>query len=171
MLIDLAVSNYFRAMFAARIEMRSLWYTKDYQIEMFDMITQGLQPYLHACQNQLLKVIGALKAGKQASYRTSTLTHETYSRTDINLDAWGLPLLLALADITKEKQEQIDIDEIKHAMARHLDDINAESIPNSWIGYALARYGFNNKIHLTNGNRYNIERARVLTLLDEDLKA
>jgi len=170
MLIDLAVSNYMRTMQATRMEMNSLWYADDYRMEMFEIMTEGLQPYIHDCQNQFLKILRILKNRGQI-YSPSTITYETYSRTDINLEKWGMPLLYALAEITERKQQEIGIDEIKQAMTKHLGDINAEAIPNSWIGYALRRYGFTDKIHANDGNRYSISRERVQMLLScEGLK-
>jgi hypothetical protein len=166
MLVDLAVSNYVRAMYATQTEMESIRYADHYRMEMYEIMMEGLQPYIHACQNQLLRVLRALEARRQAA---TTFRHETYSRTDINLETWGLPLLLALAKITEKKQQEIDIDEIKHAMATHLQGLNAEAIPNSWIGYGLDRLGFKEKIHVSDGNRYNINREHVLALLNEDL--
>jgi hypothetical protein len=80
-------------------------------------------------------------------------------------------LLLALAGITEQKQREIGIDEIKDAMAKHLKGLSPDSIPNSSIGYALRDYGFKEKIHLNDGNHYEIPRERVLTLLNEHLKA
>ncbi len=170
MLVDFAVSNYFRAMYATMMEMSSLRYADDYRIEMFEVMREGIQPYIHSCQNQFLRVLTALRAGRQSSSR-STFTHETYSRTDINLENWGLPLLLALAEITASKQQEIGIDEIKLSMTRFVKGLDVESIPNSLIGYALGRFGFTEKVHESDGQRYNIERNRVLTLLNEDLKA
>lgn len=169
MLIDLAVSNYFRTMHACKLERDCLLNAVDYRYEMFEIVVDGLQPYIHDCQNQLLKVVRALKAGKQAEH-SSTFTYETYSRTRINVEKWGLPLLLALAEITEKKETQIDIDEIKQTMTKFVDNSTPETIPNSCIGYVLRHYGFTDKIHLTEGNRYNVDRKRVLKLLNEDLK-
>ncbi len=170
MLVDLVVSNYFRAMYATMMEMGSLRYADDYRIEMFEVMMEGIQPYIHSCQNQLLRVLRALQARKQ-TFPGSTFTHETYTRTDINLQSWGLPLLLALAEITQNKEEEIGIDEIKLNMARYGKGLDVESIPNSLIGYALGRFGFSEKVHVSDGQRYNIERKRVLTLLNESLKS
>jgi hypothetical protein len=133
-------------------------------MEMFEIMMEGVQPYIHSCQNQLLRVLKALRARRQSSSQNA-FTHETYSRTDINLESWGLPLILALAEITEKKQDEIGIDEIKQTMIKHLGDINGETIPNSWIGYALRRYGFTDKIHANDGNRYRISREKVQTLL------
>ena len=167
MLVDLAVSNYVRAMYATRTEMESIRYSDNYRMEMYEIVMEGLQRYIHTCQNQLLRTLTTLQARRRA---TSTFTYETYSRTDINLENWGTPLLLALAEITEKKEQGIDIDEIKLAMTKYVQELNIQSIPNSWIGYALNRFGFMEKIHVSDGNRYNIERTRVLTLLNEDLK-
>ena len=167
MLVDLAVSNYVRAMYATRTEMESIRYADNYRMEMYEIVMEGLQRYIHTCQNQLLRVLSSLRARRQA---TSTFSYETYSRTDINIENWGIPLLLALAEITEKKEQEIDIDEIKSAMTKYVKEPNIQSIPNSWIGYALNRFGFIEKIHVSDGNRYNIERTRVLTLLNEDLK-
>lgn len=167
MLVDLAASNYVRAMYATRTEMESIRYSDHYRMEMYEIMMEGLQRYIHTCQNQLLRVLGVLRARRQA---TSTFSYETYSRTDINLENWGIPLLLALAEITEKKEQGIDIDEIKVAMTKFVQGLSIQSIPNSWIGYALNRFGFRDKIHVTDGNRYNIKRTRVLTLLNEDLK-
>ena len=160
MLIDLAVSNYMRTMQAM-------------QTEMFEVVTQGLQPYIHDCQNQLLKMLRILQARKQTDYNPHTFTHETYSKTEINLEKWGLPLLHASADITERKEEKIGIDEIKQAMTKHLKDLDIQAIPNSWIGNALRRYGFTDKIHESDGNYYNIpkESIRILLLAYEGLKS
>jgi len=173
MLIDLAVSNYMRIMQAVRMEMDTLWYADDYRMEMFEVVTQGLQPYIHDCQNQLLKMLRILQARKQTDYNPHTFTHETYSKTEINLEKWGLPLLHALADITERKEEKIGIDEIKQAMTKHLKDLDIQAIPNSWIGNALRRYGFTDKIHESDGNYYNIpkESIRILLLAYEGLKS
>jgi hypothetical protein len=168
MLVDLAVSNYVRGMYATQTEMESIRYADHYRMEMYEIAMEGLQPYIHACQNQLLRVLRALQGRKQA---TSTFRYETYSRTDINLENWGVPLLLALAEITGKKEREIGIDEIKLAMTKYVQRLSVQSIPNSWIGYALRQFGFTEKVHVNEGNRYNIQRARVLTLLNEDLKA
>jgi len=169
MLIDLLTSNYFRVMNATRTEMETLWYAHDFSMEMFEIVHQGLQRYIHACQNQLLRVLSALQP-RQGRFSGSAFTHETYTRTDINLENWGYPLLLALAEITEAKEHEIDIDEIKLTMSKHANGLSTQTIPNAWIGYALERFGFIEKIHVTEGNRYNIDRKRVLTLLNEDLK-
>ena len=171
MLVDMAVSNYMRTMQATRMEMNNVWCADHYQMEMFEIITEGLQPYIHDCQNQFLKILRVLKNRKQ-TYFLSTITYETYSRTDINLEKWGMPLLYALAEITERKQEEIGIDEIKQAMTKHAGDIDAETIPNSWIGYGLRHYGFTDKIHANDGNRYSIsgERVRILLRSCEGLK-
>ncbi len=171
MLIDLAVSNYIRAMYATRMEMESLYYTDHYSMEMLEAMSEAVQPYIHSCQNQLVKILRALKAGRQPERPPYAITHQTYSRTDINLENWGVPLLLALAEITGKKEREIGIDEIKLAMTKYVQRLSVQSIPNSWIGYALRQFGFTEKVHVIEGNRYNIERARVLTLLNEDLKA
>ena len=57
MLIDLLTSNYFRVMNATRTEMETLWYAHDFSMEMFEIVHQGLQRYIHTCQNQLLRVL------------------------------------------------------------------------------------------------------------------
>jgi hypothetical protein len=165
MLIDLAVSNYMRTMEATRMEIDCLWYSDHYRMEMFEVITEGLQPYIHDCQNQFLKILRTLKNRRQINYPPSTITFETYSRTDINLEKWGIPLLHALAEVTERKQQEIGIDEIKQAMTKYLGCIDAEEIPNSWIGYALRRYGFTDRIHVNDGNRYSISREKVQLLL------
>lgn len=164
MLIDFAVSNYMRTMQATRMEMDSLWYADDYRMEMFEIVTEGLQPYVHECQNQFLKLLRVLKNRGQI-YSPNTITYETYSRTDINLEKWGISLLHALAEITERKQRHIAIDEIKQAMTKHVSDIDTEAIPNSWIGYALKRYGFTDKVHASDGNHYNISQDKVKSLL------
>ncbi|MGO9645879.1 MAG: hypothetical protein ACLPY5_14180 [Candidatus Bathyarchaeia archaeon] len=169
MLVDLAVSNYVRAMYATQTEMESIRYADNYRMEMYEIMMEGIQPYIHSCQNQLLRVLTALRAGRQSSSR-STFTHETYSRTKINLENWGLPLLLGLAEITQSKEQDIDIDEIKVAMAKYAKGVNAQNIPNHLIGYVLRDFGFTEKVHVREGNHYNIERGKVLTLLDEGLK-
>jgi hypothetical protein len=56
-------------------------------------------------------------------------------------------------------------------MAKHLNDINVTNIPNAWVGHALRRYGFTNKVHTSEGNHYNIGRREVqLALSNEGLK-
>ena len=80
------------------------------------------------------QIIGALEAGKRVTYSRSAIAHETNSRTDMNLEKWGIPPLHALAEITDRKQQEIGIDEIKQAM-NDIDGINTEAIPNGWIGY------------------------------------
>jgi hypothetical protein len=55
-------------------------------------------------------------------------------------------------------------------MTRYVKGLDVESIPNSLIGYALGRFGFIQKVHVSDGQRYNIDRKRVLTLLNESLK-
>jgi len=168
MLVDLVVSNYVRAMYATQTEMESIRYADHYRMEMYEIAMEGLQKYIHECENQLLRVLRALHARREtAAY---TYTRETYSRTDVNLQTWGVALLRALADITETKEREIDIDEIKFTMSKHVIGLSTGSIPNAWIGYALERFGFIEKIHVTEGNRYNIDRKRVLTLLNEGLK-
>lgn len=76
MLIDLLVSNYVRAMYAARVEGESIWFTDHYSMEMFEVMFQGVQPYIHACQNQMLKVLKFLKNNRPP---TNVFTHETYT--------------------------------------------------------------------------------------------
>jgi hypothetical protein len=100
MLIDLAVSNYIRAMYATQTEMKSIRYANHYRMEMYEIAMEGLQRYFHACQNQLLRVLTSLRTRRQA---TSTFSYETYSRTDINLENWGVPLLLTLAEINEKR--------------------------------------------------------------------
>ncbi|MGB9024187.1 MAG: hypothetical protein WCC94_12245 [Candidatus Bathyarchaeia archaeon] len=169
MLVDLAVSNYIRAMYATKTEMESIRHADSYRMEMYEIMMEGLQGYIHACQNQFLRVLTALRARRQPA---STFSYETHSRTDINLENWGMPLILALADITENKQEYIDIDEIKNAMSRYLGGIDPETISNRAIGYALIRYGFTSRIHVLEGNRYTISRDQVLRLLPhEELKS
>lgn len=170
MLVDMAVSNYIRLMHAARLEMESLRYA-DNRMEMFQVMMEGVEPYLHSCQNELLRVLGALKARRYGNSMANTLTYETYSRTRVNVQNWGLLLLLALAEITEQKDREIGISEIKEAMAKHLKGLGPDVITNSSIGYALRDYGFKEKIHLNDGNHYDIPRERVLTLLNEQLKA
>jgi hypothetical protein len=170
MLVDLLTSNYFKIMNATRTEMETLWYAHDFSMEMFEIVHQGLQAYVHACQNQLLQVLSALRARRRETFGTA-FTYESYSRTRINLQNWGILLLLALAEITEQKEREIGIGEIKEAMARHLKGVSPDNIPNSSIGYALRGYGFKEKIHLHDGNHYDIPRERVQSLLDEHLKA
>jgi hypothetical protein len=133
---------------------------------MFEVVAEGLQPYIHSCQNQLLRVLRALDARSKNRYGPS-YSRETYSRTEINLEKWGMPLLFALADITEKKQEQIDIDEIKQAMTKY--DQSLQKLPNSWIGYVMKQYGFKDKIHTLDGNQYNINKDEVQSLLNEAL--
>jgi hypothetical protein len=170
MLVDLLTSNYFRIMNATRTEMETLWYAHDFSMEMFEVVHQGLQEYVHECQNQLLRVLGTLRAKRREAFG-SGLTYETYSRTRVNLQNWGLLLLLALAEITEQREQQIGINEIKGVMAKHLKGLNSDDIPNSAIGYVLKDYGFKEKIHLNSGNHYDIPRKQVLALLNEHLKA
>lgn len=87
------------------------------------------------------------------------------------METWGLSLLLALGEITESEEQEVGIDEIKVAMTRYVKGLDIESIPNSLIGYALGRFGFIEKVHVSDGQRYNIERKRVLTLLNESLKS
>jgi len=169
MLIDLAASNYARCMFATKLETECLWLGTEHVMEMFEVAVEGLQPYIHACQNQLLRTLRTLKATKQGAYAPGSFTYETYSRTRINVGKWGLPFLLALAEITEEKEQQIDIDEIKQTMRKFIDEPAPETIPNSWIGYALRYYGLTDKIHVTEGNQYNITKQQVHTILNEEL--
>jgi len=169
MLVDLAVSNYIRAMYAMKTEMESIRHADNYRMEMYEIMMEGLQHYIHACQNQFLRVLTTLRARRQPA---STFSYETHSRTDINLENWGIPLILALADITENKQEHIDIDEIKNAMSKYLSGIDPETISNRAIGYALIRYGFTSRIHVLEGNRYTISRDQVLRLFPhEELKS
>ena len=169
MLVDLATSNYIRAMYAAQTELESIRYADHYRMEMYEIVMEGLQGYIQACQNQLVRALKVLERRRQPD-RGSVFTHETYTRTDVNLASWGLPLLLALAEITESKEREIGIDEIKLTMAKYGVELSPEMIPNAWVGYALVHFGFTEKVHLKTGNRYNIDRRRVLTLLDEDLK-
>jgi hypothetical protein len=170
MLIDFAVSNYFRCMYATRMEMNCLMYADDYSIEMFEVAADGLQPYIDACQTQTLRVIRALKTTKRPTPSSGSFTYETYSKTQINVEKWGLPLLFALAEITEKKEEQIDIDEIKQVMTKYYADGGTQNVPNSWIGYALGSYGFTDRIHTVQGNCYNISREKVLNLLSQVMK-
>lgn len=168
MLVDLAASNYARCMFATKLETECLWLGTEHVMEMFEVAVGGLQPYIHACQNQLLKVLRTLKSNKQG---TSSFTYETYSRTKINIGKWGLPLLLALAEITEHKEREIDIDEIKQTMTKFMDEPGPETIPNSWIGYMLRHYRLTDKVHFTEGNQYNISKQQVEAILNEQLKS
>jgi hypothetical protein len=84
----------------------------------------------------------------------------TYSRTDINLQEWGLPLLYALPDVTIHKETEIGLDEIKQAMRVHAEGLEVESIPNYLIAHALERYGFRTKTHTCTGNRYTSKENR-----------
>jgi hypothetical protein len=171
MLIDMAVSNYFRAMYAARLETESILWATDYPMETFEVNAKGVQPYINACQNQFLKTLDALRSRRLASTPHNSITYRTFTRTDINLDQWGPSLLLALSEITNEKEEDIGLDEIKQAMTKGLNSINVADIPNAWIGHALRRYGFTNKVHTSDGNHYNIPRREVqLVLSHEGLK-
>lgn len=161
MLVDVAVSNYVRCMYATGMENDCLWHT-DHSMEMFEVMAGGLQPYIHACQNQFLKSLQALRARK---HPCSTYSHVSYSRTDINLQEWGLPLLYALRDVTIRKETDIGLDEIKQAMKIHAQGFDVESIENNLIGYVLERYGFHTKTHTSTGNRYNITREQVQAVL------
>jgi hypothetical protein len=171
MLVDMAVSNYYRAMYATRLETESMLSRTDYPMEMLEVYAKGVQPYINACQNQLLKILDALRLRRQRFTPYNSITYRSVSRTDINLNHWGIPLLLALFEITSKKEENIDLDEVKRAMAKHVDGINAADIPNEWVGHALRRYGFTEKVHTSDGNHYNITRRQVeLVLSNEGLK-
>jgi hypothetical protein len=171
MLIDMAVSNYYLAMYATRLETESMLSRTDYPMEMLEVYAKGVQPYINACQNQLLKILDALRLRRQRFTPYNSITYRSVSRTDINLNHWGIPLLLALFEITSKKEENIDLDEVKRAMAKHVDGINAADIPNEWVGHALRRYGFTEKVHTSDGNHYNITRRQVeLVLSNEGLK-
>src|SRR5208282_571096 len=61
MLIDLVISNYYRAMYATKMEMESLLYATEYRMEMFEVNATGVQPYINACQNQFLKTLQILR--------------------------------------------------------------------------------------------------------------
>jgi hypothetical protein len=171
MLIDMAVSNYYRAMYATRLETESMLSGADYPMEMLEVYAKGVQPYINACQNQFLKLLDALRFRKPASTSHSSITYRTFTRTDINLDQWGPSLLLALSEITNEKEEDIGLNEIKQAMVKHSVGINVADIPNEWVGLALRRYGFTDKVHTSDGNHYNISRREVqFALSNERLK-
>lgn len=171
MLIDLAVSNYFRCMYATELEMDCLWHADDYSVEMFEVMSEGLHPYIHSCQNQLLRVLRALETREQSQQPASVFSQETHTKTQINLTRWGPALLLALDEVTENNGDEIGLDEIKQVMAR-IGGLDAEVISNSLIGYALRYYGFNDKVHTSDGNRYKINREKVLMLLaNEGLKA
>jgi hypothetical protein len=171
MLIDIVVSNYYRAMYATKLEMESLLWATDDRMEMFEVNAKGAQPYINACQKQFLKTLDALRSRRPAPTPHNSITYRTFTRTDINLDQWGIPLLLALSEITNEKEEDIGLDEIKQAMSKHLNGFNVAEIRNAWIGHALRRYGFTDKVHTSEGNHYNIGRREVqLALSNEGLK-
>jgi hypothetical protein len=55
-------------------------------------------------------------------------------------------------------------------MAKYARGANAQNIPNYLRGYVLRDFGFAEKVHVSEGKRYNIERGKVLTLLNEGLK-
>ena len=169
MLIDLAVANYIRAMQATKMEMQSLWYADDYPYEMFEVVATGLQPYIHGCQNELMKVLSALRRQDQRS--GISFTRRTYSRTEINLQNWGLPLLIALLEINGKKESKISIDEIKQTMLKNLPGVSSDDIHNEEIGYALRDLGFTDCLHTSTGNVYKIPKQTVQVLLNEALKA
>ncbi|HUK51588.1 MAG TPA: hypothetical protein VLV18_11160, partial [Terriglobales bacterium] len=89
MLVDLATSNYIRAMYAAQTELESIRYADHYRMEMYEIVMEGLQGYITACQNQLIRALKVLERRRQPD-RGSVFTHETYTRTDVNLASWGL---------------------------------------------------------------------------------
>jgi hypothetical protein len=137
-------------------------------MEMFEVNATGVQPYINACQNQFLKALRALKSSKEKPL--PHITYQTFTKTDINLQSWGLPLLQALEEITEKKEDDIDLDEIKQTMTKYANSPDIETIPNAWIGYALRKYGLTSKTHTTNGNQYNISKDQVHQLLNEVLK-
>ena len=170
MLIDLAASNYARCMFATKLETECLWLAHDHVLEMFDVAVDGLQPYVHGCQNQLLKVLSVLSNRKLNQRSGLWFTHRTYSRTDINLQNWGLPLLYALAEITQKKESRISVNEIKQTMLKSLPGVSSDDIQNDDIGYALRDLGFTDCLHTSIGNVYKIPKQSVQVLLNEALK-
>jgi len=106
----------------------------------------------------------------QTQQPATAFSQETYTKTQINLTRWGPALLLALEEVTKNSRDEIGLDEIKQATAR-IGGLDADSISDSLIGYALRYYGFNDKVHMSDGNRYRISREKVLMLLaNEGLK-
>ena len=114
-------------------------------MEMFEVVADGLQPYIHACQNQLLKTLRALRESKQASTPNTSITYDqTYNRTDVNIQHWGPPLLLALQEITEKKQQNIPVNEIKQTMAKYANRFDKEKISNDGIGYMLRRLRLTN---------------------------
>jgi len=156
-------------MYARRMGMESLLNSSQYRMEMFEVNAKGVQPFVIACENQFLKTLRALKSAKLRHSFDATVTHQTSSKTVINLRYWGIPLLLALQEITKSKEQNIEVDEIKHAMGKYLS--SSTEIPNSSIGYALKHLGFNNKVHTNYGNNYNIGKEEVEVILQrEELK-
>jgi hypothetical protein len=168
MLIDLIVSNYYRAMYATQMEMESILYADQYRMEMFEANATGVQPYINACQNQFLKTLRALKSSKEKPL--PHITYQAFTKTDINLQSWGLPLLQALEEITEKKEENIDVDEIKQTMTKYATGYDTTKISNAHIGYALRDYGLTSKTHTTNGNQYSISKQQVHQLLNEVLK-
>jgi hypothetical protein len=170
MLVDVAVSNYTRAMYATGMEYSLLWNT-DRRYDMLELTHISLEPYIHACQNQLLKTVAALRASCERPPRNSWSMKLTYRRTDLNLQKWGRPLLHALRDVASDKKE-IDLDEVKLAMKRYADGIDVDSIRNSDIAYVMNELGFVKKIHTEHGNRYLIRKEEVEVLLRQtyDLK-
>jgi hypothetical protein len=50
MLIDMAVSNYFLAIYAARLEMEFILSATDYTMEISKLNVKGVRPYISACR-------------------------------------------------------------------------------------------------------------------------
>jgi hypothetical protein len=83
MLIDMVVSNYFRAMYATTLEMESILRATDYPMEMFEVNAKAVQPYINACQNQFLKTLDALRSRRPGFAPHNSVTYRTFTRTDI----------------------------------------------------------------------------------------
>jgi hypothetical protein len=165
MSVDMAVSSYFRAMYATRMEMQSLHQATDYPMEMFEIMAKGVQPYIHACQNQLLRTLTALRSRMPGSPLRTSITVRHFSKTEVNIQLWGHPLKLALREITETKERRIHLTEIKQTMSKYGNGLDPASISNADVAYALQRLGVTDKTHTFDGNRYNITREQVDALL------
>jgi len=170
MLIDIVVSNYIRVMYATHMEMGMVCH-QDCDYETFELAHNGLQPYICDYQNQLIKSLSNLRGIRRSRPQNSLSMELTYRRTDLNLQKWGLPLLHALDDVASN-EEEIDLDEVKLAMKKHVNGLDIDPIRNSDIAYLMKELGFVNKIHTEHGNRYIVRKEEVEVLLKrtEDLK-
>jgi hypothetical protein len=165
MLVDVAVSSYFRAMYATRMEMQSLHQATDYPMEMFEIMAKSVQPYIHACQNCLERTLKALRSCRRDSTLPTGITVRHSSKTEVNVRVWGHPLKLALHEITKTKERSIHLNEIKETMTKYATGLDTASLPNADIAYVLQSLGLRDKTHTLDGNRYNITREQANALM------